>query len=66
MGTSDQFFDQLAMIDKVLRAAIRIHQRDGVGIDSQLMVQRVEDMLQMHRAVFGTSPSRLVEPMACP
>ena len=44
----DQLSDQLAFVNEILRATIRISQRDRICVDAQLMVERVEDVLEMH------------------
>ena len=52
-GGLQQFVNQFAFFNQILRPSVRIHQRRGVGVDPELMVQGVEDVLQVHGPVFG-------------
>lgn len=52
-GWLHQFFDDLAVVDEVLWAAVGVGQGDGVWVDSELVVDRGEDLLDVDWSVLS-------------
>ena len=46
---SQQFGDQLPLVDKVLRTTVRINERGAVSVDTQLLIDGVEHILEVNR-----------------
>ena len=53
LGRLNELFDELAVVDQVLGAAVGVGQDDVVWIDAQLVVDRREDLLNVDWSILS-------------